>query len=142
MVKMDPFPYKESWRTLAQSPWRDLTAVLHKALTKNMDLAAHTSVWWEAERQWAQAEERKFKLKVMKNFLPLKRIKQCTGCPERLNVLYLWYFQMDKPWTTWSELMSDPAWAGDWTRDLLRSLPDWIILWFYDSVMSAFTCSY
>lgn len=76
-----------------------LTAVLYKWLLEKMDLAACRGVWWEAERSGHRPKEGKFKLNLMKNFFPMKRIKQWHRLPREIESYVSLIFSIPE-WTS------------------------------------------
>lgn len=67
-----------------------------------------------------------------------------TGCPERLSSLHLQRFSSlnwMKPWEASPDLEANLLQAGGWTRDLLRSHPPWVILWWHHEIsVPSFKC--
>lgn len=48
-----------------------------------MDLAPDRSVWWEAERQWAQAERREAQTECNKKLFPNEKNKTVAHTAQR-----------------------------------------------------------
>lgn len=83
----------------------------------------HSGEWPEDMRQQAKIEKGDIQTGC--------EGKHFHHCPERLWCLsHCTFSRFD--WATWSDPIADLLQAGRWTRDLLSSLPTWIVLWSYE----------
>lgn len=105
-----------------------------KGLSKEkMDLAAYRSVCGKLKGSGHKLKEGKFKLNIMKNFFPMKRIKQWYCLPRE--IIYLWCFQYQS-----GQALNNLVWAHIWpclSRRLDKRPPEvssilnyLVVLWF------------
>lgn len=136
---MGLFPYKERGRTLAQSPWRHLTAGLHKGLSGRwIWLLTEVCVWWEAERQWAQAERREAQTECIEELFPNEKSETVAQAAQRGWMFYTFdIFNYQN-----RQAQNNLVWTHIWpclSRRLDQRPPDvsyrlnyLVVLWFCD----------